>query len=189
MPSQSLSRPSQTSCAYWHWQTSPDRPVTAPQVQPATQAVAELQVLVQTLPVQVLSPAGWPSRGCPTGRQIPLGQSLFLSQGVPAAPLCGWAQLPLSQIRAPLQVLPAQQACEAEPQGDPPVVPPEEPVVPLPLVVEPVIDTPLVAPRVVAPVPLLVEPLGPELLPNTVQMLDRQTRSPLQLTRLQQAWP
>jgi uncharacterized protein YfaQ (DUF2300 family) len=58
MPSQSLSLSSQISGEYWHWQTSPLWPMSGAQLQPATQLAAELQLVVQTLPVQTPSPAG-----------------------------------------------------------------------------------------------------------------------------------
>ena len=74
---------SQTSGVELHWQTLPVWPESAAQVQPATQAAAELQPTVQTLPVQVASPAGCAPGGWFTGRQSPLGQSLFREQGVP----------------------------------------------------------------------------------------------------------
>jgi hypothetical protein len=60
---------------------------------------------------------------------MPVGQSPFFEQGVPATPLAGWAQLPFWQTRLPLQLEPAQQACEAPPQlgalvPPPPLLPP-----------------------------------------------------------------
>jgi hypothetical protein len=92
-------------------------PASAPQLQPATQSAAVLQFVVQTLPVQAASPAGWPPTGWPTGRQMPVVQSAFLLQGVPASPAVGCTQTPPPQVRLPSQTLPPQQAWPTPPQA------------------------------------------------------------------------
>jgi hypothetical protein len=94
-----------------HWQTSLVWPASAPQLQPLTQPAVEVQVVVQTLPVQPFSPLG-----CPTGMQIPVGQSPFLEHGVPVTPADGCVQWPAWQVRLPLQTLPGQQAADSAPQ-------------------------------------------------------------------------
>lgn len=180
-----------------HRQTLPLWPARAPQLQPATQLEAELQVVEHTLPVQVASPVGCPPGGCPTGRQIPVGQSLFLLQGVPATPEAGCEQLPPWQTSDPLQTLPAQQASEALPQGAEPVVPlvevaeaPVVLVVPPAVVVVVVATDPLLLAELVEPGPLVAPwvPLGPDP-PGTLQTPDRHTRSRLQVAPWQQACP
>ncbi len=105
---------------------------------------------------------------------MPLGQSLFLLQGVPVTPTTGWTQVSLWQSRPPLQRLPAQQVCETAPQAWLPVVPLEPaPAVVLPAPV-PLVDwlvAPAVAavcaPEVVPELPALVpEPVAPEIEPS-----------------------
>jgi hypothetical protein len=58
-----------------HWHTLLDCPISGAQVQPGTQPVMLVQVVVHT---------SW----LPTGWQIPLGQSAFFVHGVPV-PLDG----------------------------------------------------------------------------------------------------
>jgi len=121
---------------------------------------------------------------------MPVGQSAFLSHGVPAIPACGWVQVPFWQVRLPLQVLPAQHASEALPQPAPLVEPALAPDVELPApevvdvlgvpVVRPLLDPLLVAAALSVPDP---DPAG------FTQRLERHTRVPLQATRLQHAWP
>jgi hypothetical protein len=108
---------------------------------------------------------------------MPVGQSLFLSQGVPAIPLCGCEQVSLWQTRLPLQVLFVQQLSETPPQPGAPLLDPL-------LLVEPLLD-----PLVVAEVAPELLPLVPELLAGAAQTLARQASPVSQAAPLQQVWP
>jgi hypothetical protein len=116
---------------------------------------------------------------------MPVGQSAFLVHGVPATPLCGWVQVSFWHTSEPLQVTPEQHTSDSAPQVDEPVVPVALPLVEAVGPVVPRVELPVV---VLVCVPPLDPPLGPEL-PETAQMPERQTKSPLQVTKLQHAWP
>jgi len=106
IPSQSLSLPSQTSGEDVHWHTSPDWPISAWHVQPATQLVTVVQVVVQTSPL-------------PTGWQMPLGQSEFLLHGVPVPFAGAFPHEPLRQLSVPAHVELAQHGSLRAPQEPP----------------------------------------------------------------------
>jgi hypothetical protein len=81
------------------------------------QSVVEPHVVVHTLPVQ----PGPPSAGCPTGWQIPVGQSEFLAHGFPVPPGAGSPHFPPEQTRlVEVHVPPAQQDSPEAPQGPDP---------------------------------------------------------------------
>jgi hypothetical protein len=84
--------------------------MSAPHVHPATHPLAPVPVhgVVQTLPVAL---------DAPTGKQTPVGQSLFLAQGMPVPPAGGAPHVPPWQTRPLLHPSLAQHGSEALPQG------------------------------------------------------------------------
>jgi hypothetical protein len=98
-PSQSLSRPSQTSGEGEHWHTSPPSFPTELHTQPATQSWTDAHGVLQTF--------------CPfeRARQMPPGHIASVAHGAPVFAGGAGSQSPPWQVRAPWQVIPPQHAC------------------------------------------------------------------------------